>query len=543
MAKTSKPAKTADRAPGQLAAYQRKRDFQRTPEPAGAPPKTPTKGALRFVVQRHRARRLHYDLRFEIDGVLVSWAVPRGPTLDPAVKRIAVHVEDHPIEYLDFEGVIPRGEYGGGDVIVWDRGTWEPHATDDPARAVAEGELHADLHGEKLRGRLVLVRSGHDQDNKNQWLLLHKRDNDAVEGWDPEDYPRSVLSGRTNDEVKADPERMWRGDLPPAQASVRLRAPTVAGPSEQELAALDELRSAGKWEVFGRQLRVTNLDKVLFPARSGERAVTKRELIRYAAQIAPVALPYLAGRALNMHRYPNGAGDKGFWHKQLPDHAPDWVPRWDNPEAERGKTTTYLVVDEPAALVWAANFGALEWHAWTSRADEPHQPTYALIDLDPGTATSWDDLLILARLHRTALDHLGVRAAPKVTGRRGIQIWIPISRGPTFAETRAWVEQLSRAIGAVVPDLVSWKWDVRERAGQARLDYTQNALNKTLIAPYSPRATPGASVSAPIGWDELDEPALRPDAFTIRTMPHRLADRGDLFRPVLTQDQTLPPFQ
>jgi bifunctional non-homologous end joining protein LigD len=542
MAKTSKPAKTADRASGQLAPYQRKRDFQRTPEPAGAAPDTPTKGALRFVVQRHRARRLHYDLRFEIDGVLVSWAVPRGPTLDPAVKRIAVHVEDHPIEYLDFEGVIPRGEYGGGDVIVWDRGTWEPHATDDPARAVAEGELHADVHGEKLRGRLVLVRSGHDRDGKNQWLLLHKRDNDAVEGWDPEDYPRSVLSGRTNDEVKADPERMWRSDLPPAQASVTLRAPTVAGPSEQELAALDELRSGGKWEVFGRQLRVTNLDKVLFPARSGERAVTKREFIRYAAQIAPIALPYLAGRALNMHRYPNGAGDKGFWHKQLPDHAPDWVPRWDNPEADPGETTTYLVVDEPAALVWAANFGALEWHAWTSRTDEPRQPTYALIDLDPGTATSWDDLLKLARLHRTALDHLGVRAAPKVTGRRGIQIWVPIARGPAFAETRAWVEQLSRAIGEVVPDLVSWKWDVRERGGQARLDYTQNAINKTLIAPYSPRATPGASVSAPIHWDELDDPALRPDAFTIRTMPHRLAERGDLFRPALTQDQTLPPF-
>ncbi|HEY5986004.1 MAG TPA: ATP-dependent DNA ligase, partial [Streptosporangiaceae bacterium] len=339
------------------------------------------------------------------------------------------------------------------------------------------------------------------------------------------------------------PERMWRSDLPPAQASVALRPPTVPGPGEHELAALDELRSGGKWVVFGRQLRVTNLDKVLFPARSGEPPVTKRELIRYAAQIAPVALPYLAGRALNMHRYPNGAGSNGFWHKQLPDHAPDWVPRWDNPEADPGETTTYLVVDEPAALVWAANFGALEWHAWTSRTDEPRQPTYALIDLDPGSATSWDDLLILARLHRTALDHLGVRGAPKVTGRRGIQIWVPISRGPAFAETRAWVEQLSRAIGAVVPDLVSWKWDVRERGGQARLDYTQNAINKTLIAPYSPRATPGASVSAPIDWDELDDPELRPDAFTIRTMSDRLADRGDLFRPVLTEDQTLPPFQ
>ena len=141
-----------------LTAYQRKRDFAQTPEPSGSPPRAPGESAPRFVVQLHRARRLHYDLRFEIGGVLVSWAVPRGPTLDPAVKRTAVHVEDHPIEYLDFEGVIPSGQYGGGDVIVWDNGTWEPHATDDPAAAVAAGELHADMHGHKLRGRLILVR-------------------------------------------------------------------------------------------------------------------------------------------------------------------------------------------------------------------------------------------------------------------------------------------------------------------------------------------------------------------------------------------------
>ena len=562
-----------------LAPYQRKRDFEKTPEPAGQEPAGRPGDARRFVVQRHRARRLHYDLRFEIGGVLASWAVPKGPTLDPKVKRAAIHVEDHPIEYLDFEGVIPAREYGGGDVIVWDIGTWEPHGTDDPAAAVAAGELHADVNGHKLHGRLVLVRSGRDRSDQEQWLLLHKNDDAAVPGWDPEDHPRSVLSGRTNDEVKADPQRMWRSDLPAAQASVpigsaagappgattaqeggrgqgraaeRGRAtggdPTaepvaLEGPGAAALDALDALGSGGTWEAFGRKLRLTNLDKVLFPERPGEAPVTKREFIRYAARIAPVVLPYLTGRPLNMHRFPGGAGTSGFWHKQLPDHAPAWVPRWQRPDADPGEATTYLVIDEAAALVWAANFGALEWHAWTARADDPRRPTYALFDIDPGPATSWDDVLVLARLHRTALEHLGVRAQPKLTGRRGIQIWVPVNPGPGFDETRAWVEQVSRAIGATVPDLVSWDWDVRGRGGRARLDYTQNVKNKTLVAPYSPRPAVGAPVSAPIDWAELDDPELRSDSFTIRTVLDRLAQRGDPFRSVLPPAQDLPPVR
>jgi bifunctional non-homologous end joining protein LigD len=165
------------------------------------------RAARRFVVQRHRARRLHYDFRLEVDGVLVSWAVPKGPTLDPAIRRAAFHVEDHALSHLDFEGVIPARQYGGGDVIVWDIGTWEPRDGEDPAQALEKGELHFDLYGEKLLGRFVLIRTRRGQAGKQEWLLLHKRDEYAVDGWDPEEHPLSVLSGRTNDQVRGDARR------------------------------------------------------------------------------------------------------------------------------------------------------------------------------------------------------------------------------------------------------------------------------------------------------------------------------------------------
>jgi bifunctional non-homologous end joining protein LigD len=333
---------------------------------------------------------------------------------------------------------------------------------------------------------------------------------------------------------------VWRSDLPADRAEVVLR-PTQAE-VDDAVAALGALGAGGTWALFGRTLEVTNLDKVLFPGRDGEPPVTKRELLRYTASIAPTAVRYLTGRALNMRRHPNGADTKGFWHKQRPDHAPDWVGSWDNPDADEGETTTYCVLDEPAALVWAAQLGALEWHPWTSRTDQPHHPTYALVDLDPGETTTWQDLLVLARLHRDAFTHLGVKAFPKVTGSRGIQVWVPIARGPGFDDTRAWVEHLSRTVGAVVPELVSWKWEKRSRKGLARLDYTQNAINKTLVAPYSPRAAAGAPVSVPISWEELDDPELRPDRFTVRTVLDRVAEVGDLWAPMLAVEQRLPPL-
>ena len=524
-----------------LSTYQRKRDFERTPEPSGESATPATDDLSRFVIQRHRARRLHYDFRLEVDGVLVSWAVPKGVTLDPRARHLAVHVEDHPLDYADFEGVIPAGEYGGGDVIVWDRGTWELHGAKDARKAVDDGEIHVELHGQKLRGRVVLVRTGEASGGKENWLVLHKRDDAAVDGWDPEQHPESVISGLTNDEIAANPARVWTRD---GEKAVSKPAQRFDAPTDAELDELDSLGAKGHWNFQGRELALTNLDKVLFPPRAkSEDPVTKRELIRYYARVAPTLLPYLDARPLNLHRFPDGVDRKGFWQKQAPNYAPEWIPRWRNEDANPGKSELYLVVDCPAALAWLANHAAVELHPWTSRIPHVQQPTYALIDLDPGESTTWEELITLARLHRTALEHLGVRGYPKTSGRRGLQVWVPIEAGPSFDETRAWVEQLSRTVAGVVGDLVSGVWEKASRGGRARLDYTQNAINKTLVAPYSVRASAGAPVSMPITWDELDDPDLRSDRWTIRNAADRLSEVGDLMAPMLTDAQHLPAFE
>ncbi len=944
-----------------LESYRRKRNFARTPEPAGAdatgasdraglvsldaPGRIGPRGG-RFVVGRHRATRLHYDLRLEIGGVLVSWAVPKGPTLDPDERRMAIHVEDHPLEYFDFEGVIPRGEYGAGDAIVWDWGTFEPEApTLDPVRAILDGELKFRLQGQKLSGRFTIVRTGAApgragrgrggaagsqsapgrEEGGDAWLLIHKKDAAAVPGWDAEDHPASVKTGRTNDEVKAglaprfeasppapeppidlsraveapmpssvepmlatltsdafddpdwlfeikwdgyrvqavvrdglvrmltrngndagtyfpnllsppdwiearqaivdgevvalapdgtpdfgllqerigvsyesgsarrrpaseraapgtdavgpvappaplvyqafdlvyldglsllavpleerkrllrrvlrehprvrfashidgagraflraaetsglegilakhrrsryepgrrastwlkvkirpeqefvvggylpgegnakdlgavlvgyyddtllryagrvgsgfdgrtrrelraaldavvretspfDPAPERKGDLraavwseprlvirvafsnwtkegvirqpsfkgvepgrdagtvtrerairadeaeraaeaevgpaarpaattqdPPMHPSASRTTDRVPDPpaTAAELEALDALGKEGIWSVGGFEQKLTNLDKVLFPPapdRPDDPPITKRELIRYLARIAPTILPHLADRALNVQRFPDGVGGPSFWQKQLPATAPAWLTRWRETGVEDHRApNTHLVADRVATLAFLGNQAAFEFHAWTSTIDAPWQPTFALIDIDPGERTTWDETLALARLFRTALGHLGVRGCPKTTGKRGIQVWIPIERRYSYQETSAWVEQLSRAVGAIVPDLVSWEWSKGERGGRARLDYTQNASIKTLVAPYAVRPAPGAPVSAPIAWEELDDPTLRPDRWTIRDIVARVEARGDLFAAALTEQQTLP---
>jgi bifunctional non-homologous end joining protein LigD len=236
-----------------LEEYKRKRRFNETPEPAG---KVEAKSTHRFVVQKHDATRLHYDFRLEMEGVLKSWAVPKGPSLDPADKRLAMQVEDHPVSYFDFEGNIPEGNYGAGTVMVWDVGTWQPlspvpvdgkYVPGTEAEAVAmlaKGDLKFRLKGKKLNGDFALIKmKGRRPGSKGtEWLLIKKHDDYAVEGYDIDAYDESVLSKRSLAEIAGDAgAREWKSDRPAAGRG-KLKAPWLA----DAVAKLDKKRMQEK---------------------------------------------------------------------------------------------------------------------------------------------------------------------------------------------------------------------------------------------------------------------------------------------------------
>jgi bifunctional non-homologous end joining protein LigD len=203
--------------------YRKKRDFKITPEPSGGKSSSKNQKSRIYVVQKHRATALHYDFRLEFRGTLLSWAVPKGPSLDPSVKRLAMQVEDHPIDYAGFEGVIPEGEYGGGAVMVWDKGTWTSESP-DPAAALEKGDLKFTLHGKKLKGSWVLVRTrGFGSSTKTSWLLIKHRDEFATDADIAAEMPRSAISNRLLADIAreggGDVEKAATGDPAPPKTS------------------------------------------------------------------------------------------------------------------------------------------------------------------------------------------------------------------------------------------------------------------------------------------------------------------------------------
>ncbi|MBM4420350.1 MAG: DNA ligase D [Chloroflexi bacterium] len=790
-----------------LAEYQRKRDFGRTPEPKGRTPVD--QGALRFAVHRHDASHLHWDVRLEMRGVLASWAIPNGPPLEAGKRRLAVHTEDHPIEYLDFHGVIPDG-YGAGTMTIWDTGTY------DLLLAKEDREFKVHFHGNRLQGEWVLVHTG--QNAGRDWLMIKHgtppKDDPlawriepqliavtAEEPFDSPDFAHEIkwdgvrvvafvdggevrvqtrrlldrtkqypelqelgpaltgayqaivdgeivaldekgvpsfqrIQSRMNVEGESEVRRLrkttpvvfypfdilWADgvDLRPLPlrervarldaaitpmgatrkserfvgdgialaaaakehgfegvVAKRLDAPYTSGRSatwirvknrktidcviggwtdgqgaraslgsvlvgvyrgeelvplggvgsgfsektvrdvlatlrsreqpvspfasppkdfakahwvapelvceveyteitgegqlrqpvfvglrsdkdprecvgmERAMSAKAALRAAATeatakpraakaakvpsiLSVDGHSLRLTNLEKVLFP----EDGYTKADLIRYYTEVSPYLLPWLRDRPLTLKPFPDGIAGASFYQKDKPEFTPRWIRSWRDEDAGREGGIDYVLANDLATLIWLANYTAIEIHPWLGRVDKPDLPDTAIIDLDPSTRATWDDVREAARLVHEVLDAMGLVGVPKTTGSRGIHILVPIERRYSYEESRGFVDRVGKAAREKAPKLITLEFQKDKRRG-IYVDFLQNVRGKTTAGPYSVRPIRRAPVSAPLAWDELGAVG-RPDAFTIATMTARLAAVGDLLAPAVALAQRLP---
>ena len=284
-------------------------------------------------------------------------------------------------------------------------------------------------------------------------------------------------------------------------------------------------------EVEGHRIRLTNLEKVLWP----EDGYTKADLIRYYAEVSPYLVPWLRDRPLTMKPFPDGIAGQSFYQKDKPDFTPRWIKSWRDPEEP---DNDYVLANDTATLVWLANYTAIELHPRLARIDMPDKPDNVIIDLDPAEGATWDDVKEVAHAVKGVLDDLGLVGFPKTTGSRGIHVLVPVARRYTFEETRAFALRVGELARERLPKLVTLEFTKARRRG-IYIDYLQNVRMKSTAGPYSVRPIRRAPVSAPLRWEEI--PSLgRPDAFTIANMATRLESVGDLLTPSLELAQKLP---
>lgn len=281
-------------------------------------------------------------------------------------------------------------------------------------------------------------------------------------------------------------------------------------------------------EIDGRQVNLTNLDKPFWP----ELGITKRDLLRYYLDMAPVLLPHLVDRAMVMKRYPNGAAGEFFFMKRAPTPRPDWIVTC-SIEHSSGNIIAFPVVQDVASLMWIINLGCIDLNPWYARCDDVDRPDYLHFDLDPVEGADFGRVLETALLVRDALADLRIPSLAKTTGSRGIHVYIPIVRGPTQKQVWAFAKQFAQSLEALHPQLITAEYRIAKRPrGRVLVDYNQNAWGRTLASVYSVRPKPHAPVSAPLTWTEIER-GIAIEDFRIDNMRQRIARVGDLWKPLL----------
>lgn len=284
-------------------------------------------------------------------------------------------------------------------------------------------------------------------------------------------------------------------------------------------------------EGLDRPVTFSNVDKAFFPELS------KGDLIQYYASIAPVLLPHLAGRPISMSRYPEGIFGGSFYEKRAPGHQPDWMRTTPVDSDSQGGIIDFLLADSAEALMWFANMGCIEVHPFHSREGSLDNPDYAIFDFDPSEGSTWNQVVGAVKLLEVALRQLGLTGYPKLSGSRGIHVYVPIEPVHDYSRVRRFVGEVGRYLAAANPDDVTMEWDKGKRTGKVFIDHNRNASGQTVAAPYSVRPRPGAPISAPLAWSELDD--AENGQWTIANIWDRLVRHGDLFAPVAAGGQIL----
>lgn len=763
------------------------RDFSLTPEPRGRAV-TPKKKPLRYYIQRHAATRLHYDFRLELEGVLKSWAVPKGPSLDPADKRLAMQTEDHPLEYGEFEGVIPEKQYGAGEVLLWDQGVWTPEER-DPLEALRKGRLHFRLDGEKLQGSWILTRTRGEED-RPQWLLIKRNDEGARPDLDitrerPESVKRPPKRAKRAEraelpqfvapmlatlvtepprhgdwvyEVKHDGYRMlarcegeevrlftrsgkdWTHKLPHLAAALgklKLKnawldgeivvlgahgrssfqalqnafeagrdaeivyfvfdAPFLSGQDLRRLPlaerkrrlqkvlrksrsvrfsedlkgnareVLEQACKLGLEGLIGKQadavymsgrtkswiklkcrqrqdfviggytapggsrhgfgallvgvydaqgalqfagkvgtgfdekllqsltrrlvalrkadspfanpprekgvqwvrpglvaevayaertnegilrqasfmglredlpaknvheeravappenkkdtvlgVRISHPERIVWP----ELGIRKVELARYIEAVGEWLLPHVRNRPLSLVRCPDGVGGECFYQRHLMmGRSPGSLQ---TVRRERSSKGAYIYAATLDAVVSAVQNGAIEFHTWGATVPDIKRPDRITMDLDPDEALPWNALVEGTHLTRTLLEGLGLRCFLKTTGGKGLHVVAPIEPERPWDEVKAFTHHIALMLTKARPDLFTAKIAKQRRPNKIFADYLRNSETASAVAAYSPRARPGAGVSVPLFWDELDPQTDLRARFTVRNVVERL---------------------